>query len=343
MITHRPIDLRSPFVALALALVASCAMPLDPGAVDAADVDHETRPTDDSGPAPAAADGSTTRDVVTVAVDAARPPSACVGTAASCSRAVYDRAIAFADANPTRPVSHGTWNQYCAALMYWFGGFSVSAPSAADAYRASPIVSGDPTAAPIGAFHYWSLPGSSAGHVGVDLLGEGAVVFMASTHISDAWGTSGYVGVTSVAAYSESSGGTYLGWSMEFNGHGQRIAGGGACGAANVPAGCAVPRSPTEDTGAPDAAFVMRLQLFARAHGYAGAIDGASDAATWASVQAGLAGYGYAGPANGLPGANTYRAFQTLARDRGGYTGPINGVLGPNSFRGVARYLNASY
>jgi hypothetical protein len=322
MITQRPIQLRASL--MSLALVAGCETSLGPVAIDA---------------------GEARRDDAAVAVehpiDAA--PAACVGTSESCSRAVYDRAVAFADANPTRPVSHGTWNQYCAALMYWFGGFSTPADSAAVAYRASSIASGDPTSAPIGAFHYWSLPGSEAGHVGVDLLGEGAVVFMASTHLVDRWGTSGYVGVNNVASYSEASGGTYLGWSLEFNGRGQRIAGGGACGAASVPSGCSVPRSPTEQTGAPDAAFVMRMQMFARDFGYTEAIDGSSDAQTWAAVQTGLAPYGYGGPANGLPGVNTYRAFQTLARDRGGYTGPINGVLGPNSFRGFARFLNESY
>jgi hypothetical protein len=288
-----------------------------------------------------AADGSTAASTVKVTV-AMAPPPMCVGTAASCSTDVYDRAVAFANANPTRPVSHGTWNQYCAALMYWFGNFSVSASSAAAAYQASTIASLDPTTAPIGAFHYWSLPGSSAGHVGVDLLGEGAVVFMASTHVADHWGTSGYVGVNNVASYNEAAGATYLGWSMDFNGHGQAIAGGGACGAANVPSGCDIPASTTETTGAPDAAFVMRLQVFGQAHGYTGPVDGNSNAATWKAVQSGLAAYGYAGPVNGLPGQNTYKAFQTLAHDHGGYTGPINGLLGPNSYRGFATYLNQS-
>ena len=284
-------------------------------------------------------DGSTASYTVTVTEAAPM----CVGTATGCTTDVYDRAVAFANANPTRPGSHGTWDQYCAALMYWFGGFSVSANSAADAFAASPIQSQDPTTAPIGAFHYFSVPGTSAGHVGVDLLGEGSVVFMASEHVADHWGTSGYVGVNSVASYDEDSGGTYLGWSMEFNGHGQVIAGGGPCGAATVPAGCSVPASTTESTGAPDVAFVMRLQEYAMAYGYTGPIDGNSNAATWQAVQAGLASYGYSGPVNGLPGNNTYMAFQTLAQAQGGYTGPIDGVLGPNSFKGFAAYLNANF
>lgn len=284
-------------------------------------------------------DGSSASYTATVTVAA----PACVGTAASCTTDVYDRAVAFADQNPTRPGSGGTWDQYCAALMYWFGGFSSSAQSAAAAYAASPIESQDPTTAPIGAFHYFSVPGSMYGHVGVDLLGEGAVVFMASSHIAEQWGSSPYLGVNDIATYCEVSGATYLGWSMEFNGHGQTLAGGGACGAATVPAGCALPPSTTQTTGAPDAAFVMRLQRYAQGYGYAGPIDGNSNAATWLGVQAGLASYGYTGPVNGLPGENTYKAFQTLAQALGGYTGPIDGVLGPNSYRGFATYLNAAF
>lgn len=286
-----------------------------------------------------AEDGSTATYTVTVTVDV----PTCVGTATTCSTEVYDRAVQFANDHPTRPGSGGTWNQYCAALMYWFGGFSTSAASATAAYNASTIVSLDPTTAPIGAFHYWSIPGITAGHVGVDLLGQGAVVFMATSHVTDHWGTSGYVGVNNVASYTEATGATYLGWAMEFNGHNQKIAGGGACGAATVPDGCTIPLSTTVDTGAPDAAFVMRLQLYAEGHGYTGAIDGNSNNATWKAVQAGLASYGYSGPQNGLPGTNTYKAFQTLAQDEGGYTGPINGVLGPNSFKGFAAYLNSAY
>ena len=286
-----------------------------------------------------AEDGTAATFTVTVTVDA----PTCVGSATSCSTDVYERAVQFANDNPTRPVSHGTWNQYCAALMYWFGGFSVSAPSAAAAYAASNIVSLDPTTAPIGAFHYWSIPGITSGHVGVDLLGQGAVVFMATSHVADHWGTSGYVGVNNVASYTEATGATYLGWSMEYNGHNQKIAGGGACGAATVPAGCSIPLSTTVDSGAPDGAFVMRLQRYGQDHGYTGAIDGSPNAATWKAVQSGLASYGYSGPQNGLPGTNTYKAFQTLAQDEGGYTGPINGVLGPNSFRGFAAFLNSAY
>jgi hypothetical protein len=215
--------------------------------------------------------------------------------------------------------------------MYRFGGFSVSPPSAIVAYRNSTIVSTDSTTAPIGAFHYWNY--EDLGHVGVDLLGGGSVVFMASSHLGDSWGDG--LGVNSVGAY----GGSYLGWSMEYNGHGQRLSGGGDCGEAEVPNGCAIPASPTASTGAPDHAFTMRLQLWGSGYGYTGPLDGRMNAATWAAVQRGLRGHGYTGPDNGLPGQNTFLAFQHLAAEHG-YTGPQNGVLGPNSYRGFASFLN---
>jgi murein DD-endopeptidase len=163
---------------------------------------------------------------------------------------------------------------------------------------------------------------------------------MASSHLGDSWGTA--IGVNSVGAYSAAAGARYLGWSMQYNGHGQQLSGGGHCGAASVPSGCTVPATPTSETGVPDGAFTMRLQMYAADHGYTGPIDGAMNAATWIGVQRGLASHGYTGPANGIPGANTYMAFQRVAAEHG-YTGPINGVLGPNSYRGFAAFLNAAY
>ena len=284
------------------------------------------------------ADDGSTADYTVTAVVAVPTPS-CQTSAASCSLDVYNRAVAFASAHPTRS-NGGSWDQYCGALMMEFGGFGVSASTAHIAYLNSTIESTDPTTAPIGAFHYFNI--GSAGHVGVDLLGQGAVVFMASSHLGDAWGSSGYLGVNSVDGYTSASGAAYLGWSMTYNGHGQTLSGGGDCGAVSVPSGCAVPQSPTETSGVPDHAFVMRLQKFAADHGYGGAINGDSNASTWAGVQAGLQGYGYTGPVDGLPGPNTYKAFQRLAAANG-YTGPINGVLGPNGFRAFAKYLNQAY
>jgi hypothetical protein len=268
-----------------------------------------------------------------VEIDAAAPVT-CMTRADACSREVYDRAVAYAAAHPLR--DGASWSGWCGSLMMRFGGFGASAPTAIAAYHGSTIQSTDMTAAPIGAFHYWEL--GTAGHVGVDLLGGGSTVFMASRHLGDSWGTA--IGVNSVGQYSIDAGARYLGWSMEYNGHGQRLAGGGDCGAVIVPSGCAIPLSPTEMTGVPDHAFTMRLQVYASEHGYTGPIDGQMDGMTWIGVQTALGGHGYGGPANGIPAANTYMAFQRLAAEHG-YAGPVNGVLGPNSYRGFAAFLNA--
>lgn len=309
---------------------------------DAAQADAGPSATQDAGVVTAldaallANDAAAPPDAYIAPPDAYVPPRTCTGTATSCSRAVYERAVAYAAATPLR--DGASWSGWCAALMMRFGGFRTSAPTAIAAYHASPIASTDFTTAPIGAFHYWSL--GTAGHVGVDLLGGGSTVFMASRHLGDSWGTA--IGVASVGAYSSASGGRYLGWSMEYNGHGQTLAGGGRCGAATVASGCAVPASTTAETGVPDGAFAMRTQLYARAHGYTGPVDGSLNAATWVGVQRGLAAHGYAGPANGIPATQTYMALQRVAAAHG-YGGPVNGVLGPASYRGFATFLNRAY
>ena len=332
-------------LALAFALTSACGTQLGgPSGHPTADAGV---PMGDGGPAfvhpdagPSSADAGTLADAFVVPTHDAGPapvdaaaPTDCHTTADSCSRSVYDRAVAYTTANPLR--NGASWSGWCAALMVRFGGFATPAPTTIAAYHASSISSTDSTTAPIGAFHYWDL--GTAGHVGVDLLGGGSVVFMASSHLGDSWGTA--IGVNSVGAYGAASGARYLGWSIDYNGHGQRLSGGGDCGAARVASGCALPATPTASTGAPDHAFTMRLQLYASEHGYTGPIDGHMDAATWVGVQRGLASHGYSGPANGLPAANTFMAFQRIAAEHG-YTGPVNGVLGPNSYKGFAAFLN---
>lgn len=277
---------------------------------------------------------------VTHAVDTAPlatpPPVDCTPTAGVCDRAVYDRARAYAAAHPLR--DGASWSGWCAALMVRFGGFSRAAPSAISAYHASTIVGHDPAAAPVGAFHFWDI--GAYGHVGVDLLGGGGTVFMASSHLHESWGTA--IGVNSVSAYDGATGARYLGWSMDYVG--QHLAGGGAaaCTLATLPAGCAVPPSATATSGTPDTWFWMRMQRFAAANGYAGPINGVLGVHSWAGVQRGLRAWGYTGPDNGVPGVNTYKAMQRLAAAHG-YTGPIDGALGPNSYRGLARYLNDAF
>ncbi len=275
-----------------------------------------------------AEDGSSASWEVTVhvAVD-------CTPTAPVCDRRVYDDARSYAAANPTR--DGGSWSGWCAALMVRFGGYSRYAPSAISAYGMSSIVGHDPSAAPVGAYHWWDI--GRYGHVGIDLLGGGTTVFMASSHLADSWGTA--IGVNSVPGYNAASGARYLGWSTDYIGQHQPGGGGAACTTPTLPEGCPVPSSNTATSGSPDAWFWMRLQMYAALNGYTGPIDGVLGVQSWAGVQRGMRDYGYTGPDDGVPGVHTYAAMQRLAAAHG-YTGPVDGVLGPNSYRGIARYLN---
>ena len=295
-------------------------------------VDASLPPISDAAPAVDAVDAAD-------AADAAVDPCAVEGP--PCDRALYERARDYAAVNPLR--DGGTWYLWCGSLMWRFGMLPEAAarPSAIAAWADSRVESQDPAAAPQGAFHWWDI--GQDGHVGVDLLGAGHTVFMATRHLREAWGDA--IGVTSVAAYTAETGAEYLGWSMDFAG--ARLADGGAAacaprrgaGVAPVPDGCPVPQSATEQTGEPDLAFWMRLQRYAALHAYRGPVDGVMSLAAWAGVQRGLRAEGYEGPDDGVPGPFTYRAMQRVAA-RYGYAGPIDGVLGPNSYRGFAAFLN---
>ncbi len=271
--------------------------------------------------------------------DAAPPPDAgpnCAPEAAPCDRALFDRARDYATAYPLR--DGATWHLWCASLMWRFGEFPEASVRASAILAAadSDIRSDDPTLAPQGALHWWDI--GADGHVGMDLLGGGHTVFMATRHLRETWGDA--LGINGVSAYSAETGATYLGWSPDYVG--ARIAGGGgeACAPPTaVPEGCPVPRTDTEQTGVPDLSFWMRMQLFARANAYPGAIDGLMTRAAWAGVQRGLRAHGYAGPDDGLPGTNTFMALQRAAA-RHGYAGPIDGEPGPNTWRGFAALLN---
>ncbi len=105
--------------------------------------------------------------------------------------ALETKARAFAKAYPKRPPSRttGNWNGLCGILMIQFGGYLGGAKTvdiandarpfwkvnpggdiatAADAAVASKPLTADHTKAPIGAFHFWSVRGIPAGHVGMD-------------------------------------------------------------------------------------------------------------------------------------------------------------------------------
>jgi len=277
--------------------------------------------------------GGTTEDVV--AVDASE-----TGTlSAEANSAIYDRARAYAAANPKR--DGGSWDQWCGSLMWRFGQLPESSArdSAILAYRASKIVSTDASRALIGAFHWWDI--GAYGHVGADLNGGGGTVFMATRKLSASWGDA--IGINSVSGYSSATGARYLGWSMDYAGG--RIAGGGGDPIGGGGGG-SLPQTTTEQDGIPGVIYYKRIQTVGqRDFGYTGPIDGVTGPQTekirvritarelnnrgtprtsaqedgvpgsiyWTRVQTVGRSFGYTGPIDGIPGANTYKAEHKIA------------------------------
>lgn len=106
------------------------------------------------------------------------------------------------------------WNGWCQAAVVnaadATGGFVRTYPTATDAYNASSIASSDYNAAPLGAIHYFSIPGLYDGHVGVSL--GGGLMLHGYTLIHEAWGTNlGTIPVGTLLSARPSWG--YRGWS----------------------------------------------------------------------------------------------------------------------------------
>lgn len=222
--------------------------------------------------------------------------------------------------HPTKDVGEGgpSWASWCAALMFWAGGFDRSASTATEGSFASSIESSDVGAAPRGAFHWWRM--GDDGHVALDLDGAGTRLLMASPAVSN-FGTA--IGTISHAAY---GGAAYAGWSRDFVG--QRLADVGGGGRGDAGGG---------ESGASERGRI--LQRLAQRGGYVGPVDGVPGPRTWAGIQTVVRGYGYVGPVDGIPGPNTWKGLQRLAAAEGGYTGPVDGVPGPNTFAALARAL----
>jgi hypothetical protein len=96
-------------------------------------------------------------------------------------------------------------------MCEWLGKAPSPVPSNANAaFHLAKIVSTDPSKAPIGAFHYFSI--GADGHVGLDLKGGGSWVFQASNHNTTKWGNN--IGCASVSQYLKASKAKYLGWAL---------------------------------------------------------------------------------------------------------------------------------
>ena len=254
---------------------------------------------------------------------------------AALNSAIYDRARAFAAANPKR--DGGSWDQWCGSLMFRFGKLPASAarPSAIEAYRDSTIVSTNASTAKIGAFHFWSI--GVYGHVGADLNGGGKKVFMATRNLAETWGDA--IGINSVSGYSSKTGARYLGWSMDYAGG--RIAGGGG---APVSETDDLPQTSTEHDGIPGPIYYQRIQTVGqRDFGYTGPIDGVTGPLT-EKIRVKITARELnsrgtprtSAQEDGIPGSVYWSRVQTVGRSFG-YTGPIDGVPGTNTYNAEHR------
>lgn len=132
--------------------------------------------------------------------------------------ALRNKFVAYAQATPT--IDGHTWNQFCALGMSRFQNFLggwITRPSrfgdyAIDVAHASGTLNKNYAAAPIGAYHWWSV--GRAGHVGIDLDGGGSAVgMMGSAKLLTKYHD--YIGISSVAYYGTA---TYMGWSTNYAG-----------------------------------------------------------------------------------------------------------------------------
>lgn len=127
---------------------------------------------------------------------------------------------------------------------------SSACPTAIDAYHRSRVISNDYMSAPSGAFHWWDI--GADGHVAMATTNGWAM--MASCHVSESWGDC--IGVTSVSAYSSTTGAKYLGWSYDY-------AGAEIADVHHQPGPTpSVPLSATEQNGVPDTNYYKRQQIY---------------------------------------------------------------------------------
>ena len=253
-----------------------------------------------------------------------------------CTWEIYDRARDYASQYSERDGE--SWSGWCASLMWRFGEMPESSarPSAIGAYAESTILGMDARTAPSGAFHWWDI--GVHGHVAVDLLGGGGTIFMASNYVLEDWGDA--IGVTSVSKYTNATGATYLGWSMDYVNSEIADGGGAVCDGDHYHFHIGtVPVTNTVETGVPNTTFYMRMQVFGSLYNYTGPVDGMMGSYSWKGVQRGLAAMGYHVLESGIPDSDTYVAMQSISAQYG-YVGPIDGVMGPNSYRYFSRFLN---
>lgn len=88
--------------------------------------------------------------------------------------------------------------------------------SAWTVWKRTPTAGTDASKAPAGAFHFWDIGGAANGHVGLDILGGGTVVFMGNASVDDIEGAKdlGFQSVVGYNFYRPLA--KYVGWTTSY-------------------------------------------------------------------------------------------------------------------------------
>ena len=153
-----------------------------------------------------------------------------------------DQMRQYAAANQ-RPFDEPTWNQMCGSLMFRFNTWRgwvrppfKSIDPAATAGDNSGWLNPNAAAAPVGAWHFFNVPGVPAGHVMQDAKGGGWRCFTTGYSVGEV--LSPYaLGFQSVAGYVAAKNATYRGWSTNYAGGTIDLSGTAGGGTTPIPEG----------------------------------------------------------------------------------------------------------
>jgi hypothetical protein len=238
------------------------------------------------------------------------------------------------------------FNQLCQAwawqVAHRFGRAPKIYGSANQAYRASKIVSKDPSKAPGGAYHYWNL--SSFGHVAPGTAPSECL--MPTSHSGSAFtvvNEHAHLKLVRVFDYDRAH---YLGWSYTNGANSFKLDVPAPMKPATAPIGHRMPaKTATALNGQPGTQGKsncwIRVQVLASHGGYKGPWDGKLQVASWLGVQTYLKRLGlYVGDLDGKPKKLTYAALQRWAGVKNPTITDRWQNIAPANWRAIGKKLN---
>jgi hypothetical protein len=236
------------------------------------------------------------------------------------------------------------FNQLCQAWSWQVANHFGRAPkvygSANQAYRASKIVSKDPSKAPGGAFHYWNL--SAFGHVAPGVAPSEVLMATGKDGLNYV-NRSAHLALVRVFDYDRAH---YLGWSYTNGVNSFKLTVPAPMKPAAAPIGHRMPaKTATAVNGRPGTQGKsncwIRLQVLATHGGYQGPWDGKLQVASWLGLQTYLKRVGlYVGDLDGKPKKLTYAALQRWAGVKNPTITDRWQNIAPANWRAIGRKLN---